>query len=157
MTSSTREVPEGALTVSSFFASLKQPNFMEAEELGTAPARYCKRCNDCKQCSYRGQMKSRDEEMVVKMVEDKMWLDKESKVIHVSYPWKPEADLQVSNREQALAIQRKVETKLAKAGRLKEYNMEMQKQMNRGVAKKHDLKEIGLWRATQLCGSFCGF
>ena len=120
MTSAALQLPEGAMMVEAFYASLKLPLFMEAEELGTAPARNCKRCRDCKQCSYRGQMISRDEEMVVKMVEDTMYLDEESSVFRVSYPWKPESDKQVSNKEQALAIQRKVETRLIKAGRLQE-------------------------------------
>ena len=87
-------------------------------------------------------MITRDEEMVVKMVEDTMWLDEEEKVIHVQYPWKPEADLQVSNREQALSIQRKVENKLTKAGRLEEYNEEMEKQIARGVAELRDDKDV---------------
>ena len=84
-------------------------------------------------------MISRDEKMVVKMVEDTMWLDEEQKV---QYPWKPEADLQVSNREQALSIQRKVENKITKAGRLEEYNEEMEKQIARGVAELRDDKDV---------------
>ena len=87
-------------------------------------------------------MITRDEELVVKMVEDSMWLDKEKQVIHVSYPWKPEADRQVSNRSQALAIQKKVEAKLQKAGRLEEYNVEMKKQIERGAAKPRDVSEL---------------
>ena len=76
------------------------------------------------------------------MVEDSMWLDEKKKVIHVSYPWKPEADRQVSNRGQALAIQRKVEAKLLKAGRLEEYNEEMKKQIQRGVARRRDAVQL---------------
>ena len=129
MTTSVRELPEDATTADVFHASLKLPNFMEAEELGTAPARHCKKCRDCKQCSYRGRMITRDDEMVVKMVEDSMWLDEANQAIHVSYPWKPEAESQVSNHGQALAIQKKVEAKLLKAGRLEEYNLEMSKQI----------------------------
>ena len=142
MSSAVRELPEGAPTVDSFHASLKLPTFMEAEELGSAPARHCKKCRDCKLCSYRGRMITRDEEMVVKIVEDSMWLDEEKNEIHVEYPWKPEADLQVNNRGQALAIQKKVESKLLKAGRLEEYNAEMQKQIDRGVAVPRDETEL---------------
>ena len=87
-------------------------------------------------------MITRDEEMVVKIVEDSMWLDEEKNEIHVEYPWKPEADLQVNNRGQALAIQKKVESKLLKAGRLEEYNAEMQKQIDRGVAVPRDETEL---------------
>ena len=68
------------------------------------------------------------------MVEDTMWLDENKREINVQYPWKPEAELQVNNRGQALSIQRKVESKLMKAGRLTGNNQEMQKQIDRGVA-----------------------
>ena len=142
MASAVRELPVGAPKFDSFHASLKLPTFQEAEELGTAPARHCKKCRDCKQCLYHGRMITRDEGLVVKMVEDTMWLDEDKKEINVQYPWKPEADQQVNNREQALSIQRKVESKLMKAGRLTEYNLEMQKQIDRGVAQLRDEREL---------------
>ena len=42
--------------------SLRIPEFFEAEELGVAPTRSCKRCRGCKDCScsYRSVMISRE-------------------------------------------------------------------------------------------------
>ena len=100
LTKPAKESPQ----VITLHADLLLPNFMEAEELGTAPARHCKSCRDCSQCSYRGRMISRDEEQVVKRVEDSMWVDQVTKKIHMSYPWKPEAELQTNNYRQANVI-----------------------------------------------------
>ena len=50
--------------------SLKIPEFFEAEEVRVAPARSCKRCRGCKDCSYRAAMITREKEAVFRRVED---------------------------------------------------------------------------------------
>ena len=67
--------------------NMRIPEFFEAEELGVAPARSCKRCRGCKDCSYRGAMMSRDKEMVVRRVENMLKYDPEARRVTVSYPW----------------------------------------------------------------------
>ena len=49
--------------------SLRIPEFFEAEELGVAPAKSCKRCRGCKDCSYRAVAISREKEAVVRRME----------------------------------------------------------------------------------------
>ena len=46
-------------------ATLRVPEFFEAEELGVAPARSCKRCRGCRDCNFRNALVSREKEMVV--------------------------------------------------------------------------------------------
>ena len=67
--------------------TLRIPEFFEAEELGVAPAKSCKRCRGCKDCSYRAASISREKEAVVKRVEDAIQYDAEAKRVSVSYPW----------------------------------------------------------------------
>ena len=67
--------------------SLRIPEFFEAEELGVAPAKSCKRCRVCKDCSYRAVAISREKEAVVRRMEDMMLYDAEAKRVSVSYPW----------------------------------------------------------------------
>ena len=58
----------------------KFPSFFEAEELGAAPQPHCEDCSkrlkSCKDCSYRGQMLTRDQREVVRKVEATMRLDR---------------------------------------------------------------------------------
>lgn len=58
-------------------------------------------------------------------------LDNEKKCILISYSWKPEAVKRFSNRSQAPTIQRRVENRLNKAGKLDEYISEMKNQINK--------------------------
>ena len=71
---------------------IKLPSFFEAEELGTMPQPYCEGCkkkvSNCKDCSYRGQMLSRQMREIVSKVESSMWLEEEEKKIHVCFPLK---------------------------------------------------------------------
>ena len=94
-------------------ARTKFPSFFEAEELGAAPQPHCEACSkklkSCRDCTYRGQMLTRDQREVVRKVEATMRLDKEEARIHVRYPFKQEAYLQTDNSKQAKAMQSNIE------------------------------------------------
>ena len=94
--------------------NLKIPEFFEAEELGVAPARSCKRCRGCKECSYRNTMISREHELVVKRVEDLIKHDPETNKVCVTYPWTEDVQKLTDNVNQAIAFQSSVERKLQK-------------------------------------------
>ena len=124
-------------------ASLRIPEFFEAEELGVAPPRSCKRCRGCKDCSYRSVMISREKELVVRRVEDLMEYDAESKRVSVSYPWTEDVTKLTDNLGQAIAFQSSVERKLLKDNTLKNaYNSELRKFLDRGAITKMSQEEI---------------
>ena len=93
---------------------LKIPEFFEAEELGVAPARSCKKCRGCRDCSYRTASISREKEAVVKRVEDMIEYDAEAKRVAVSYPWTEDIWKLTDNYKQAVAFQSSVERRLLK-------------------------------------------
>ena len=75
------EVPEvPTVSCNRAIATLKIPESFEAEELGVAPARSCKRCRGCKDCSYRSTMISREKELVVQRIEDLIKYDAETHI-----------------------------------------------------------------------------
>ena len=55
----TDEMPIPVVTCNRAVASLRLPEFFEAEDLGVAPARSCKRCRGCADCSFRNVMVTR--------------------------------------------------------------------------------------------------
>ena len=110
-------------------ASYKLPTFFEAEDLGAVPQPHCEACTkklkSCSDCSYRGQMLSRDQREVVKRVEATITLDQEEQRIHVKYPLKPSAYFQTDNSSQARAMQTNIEKRLHRDGLMEDYAKEM--------------------------------
>jgi len=123
--------------------SLRIPEFFEAEELGFAPARSCKRCRGCKDCSYRAAMITREKEAVVRRVEDSIKYDAEAHKVSVTYPWTRGVCKLVDNLGQAVAFQASVERKLLKDETMKRlYNDELQKFIDRGAIVRLTQEEI---------------
>ena len=124
-------------------ATLRIPEFFEAEELGVAPSKACKRCRGCKECSFRGMMISREKEAVVKRVEDSLIYDAETHKVSVSYPWTQDIQKLSSNVDQVIAFQSSIEKKLLKDPIMMEaYNLELQKFVDRGALVKLTQKEL---------------
>ena len=114
-------------------ASLQIPEFFEAEEMGVAVNKACKRCRGCKDCSFRGLMVSREKEQVVKRMEDLIKYDEVKQKVSVSYPWTEDVCKLSDNIHQAIAFQKSFERKLIKDQRLLDaYNNELRKAMERG-------------------------
>ena len=110
------------------------PGFLEAEELGVRAPKSCKRCQGCKDCSFRAEMMSRDKEMVVRRLEDLIKYDAVSKKVSVSYPWTEDVTKLTDNIGQAISIQKSCERRLLKNPILMDaYNAELRKSMDRGV------------------------
>ena len=115
------------------FSHLRTRTFLELEELGTAPKKYCKKCLGCNQCSFRGQSISRDQEAVVRAMEESLERDPSTGQLTISYPFLPCAEQMRYNSRQAVAIQTKVEQRLERDGLLEQYNEEMRKTIERGA------------------------
>ena len=124
-------------------ASLKIPEFFEAEEMGVMPAKSCKRCRGCRDCSYRNAMISREKEMVVKRMEDLIVYDAENQKVSVSYPWTEDLCKLKDNLGQAIAFQTSVERRLLKDQRMLEaYNLELKKFIDRGALVRLTQEEL---------------
>ena len=123
--------------------TLKIPEFFEAEELGVAPPRSCRRCRGCKECSYRTAMISREKESVVRRMEDLTEYDAEARKVSVSYPWTEDVCRLADNMGQAIAFQSSVERKLLKDRTLMDtYNRELQKFIDRGAITRMTQEEM---------------
>ena len=119
------------------------PGFLEAEELGVRAPKSCKRCQGCKDCSFRAEMMSRDKELVVRRLEELIKYDAKSKTVSVSYPWTEDVKRLTDNVGQAIAIQRSCERRLLKNPLLLDaYNTELRKSMERGAIVKLTEDEI---------------
>ena len=123
--------------------SLKIPEFFEAEDLGVAPARTCKRCRGCRDCSYRNSMVSKDKELVVQRMEDQLCYDERTQKVTVSYPWNQDVFKLSDNLQQAIRMQCSVERRLLRDPLLMSaYNEEFMKFVNRGAISRITQQEM---------------
>ena len=135
--------------------SLRIPEFFEAEELGVAPARSCKRCRGCRDCSYRAAMITREKEAVVRRVEDSIKYDADNKTVSVTYPWTQDVCKLTDNLGQAIAFQSSVERRLLKDDVMMEtYNAELRKFIDRGAIVRLTQDEIDAYHGPV---SYAGF
>ena len=96
--------------------------------MGVLPAKSCKKCRGCKECSFRNLMVSREKEQVVKRMEDLIQYDAENSKVSVSYPWTHDVLKLSDNLNQAIKFQMSVERKLRKDKSMMEaYNRELRK------------------------------
>ena len=129
-------------------ATLKIPEFFEAEEMGISAVKACKRCRGCRDCSYRGMMISREEEEVVKRVEESIKYDEKNQRVSVSYPWTEDVCKLTDNVKQAIGCQKSLEDRLSKNGEMKFYNEELKKFWDRGAIVNLSREEIESYEAT---------
>ena len=79
------DLPVSTMLCNRATVSLRIPEFFEAEELGVAPVRACKKCKGCHECSFRNQMISREKQLVVQRMEKLIKYDADSHKVTVSY------------------------------------------------------------------------
>ena len=134
------------------------PSFWEAEELGTAPEKHCLRCRSCRECSYRGQETSREEQEVVRQQEDRMAIDEERNCVNVSYVWKKDVYQLKDNFSQIIPIQTNIEKRLLKSGHMEKYNSEIQKAIDAGTIVKLSDEDINKYKGpVSYCSHFAVF
>ena len=103
------DLPVPSMLCNRATVSLRIPEFFEAEELGVAPLRACKRCKGCRDCSFRNQSISREKQLVVQRMEDLIKYDADSCKVTVSYPWTEDVCKLSDNLRQAIQFQSSVE------------------------------------------------
>ena len=124
-------------------ATLWVSEFSSAENLGVAPARSCKPCRGCHDCSFWNVMISREKELIVRKVEDQIVYDDEKKSVKVSYPWNEDVFKLGDNLRQAVKVQGSIERRLIRdKAHLEAYNSEFKKFIDRGAISRITQQEM---------------
>ena len=89
---------------------------------------------------------TKQEAVVLKMVEDSMTRDPTDNSISVSYPWKECVHRLKNNSEQALKIQENIEKRRIKEGVKESFDEEIHKAFKAGTIRKLEEKEMEEWK-----------
>ena len=83
----------------------------------------------------------REEREILRRVEDQMTLDKESRKLTASYPWRNSADKMISNKGQAIAVQEKIEARAVASGTHKEFVKAVEEMISFGTLREITMDE----------------
>ena len=103
----------------------------------------CSACRGCRECKFRREKCSTEDQEVLDRVEKEMELQGNHLV--GTYPWRKCSEKMRSNREQALTIQAKVEARQIKAGSHTMFQDEVRKAIEAGSVKKLSEEELNEW------------
>ena len=119
------------------------PSFWEGESLGVLCPKRCGRCLRCKECTDPALVHSRKNQEDLDMIRQGVKL--ENGKIQVSYYFSRDPHCLPNNRAQVVKMAEKQERRLIKAGRLEDYNAEIQKYIDRGGVIKLSEEELDNW------------
>ena len=114
--------------------SLKPYNnidFWEADGLGVLAPKRCGRCLKCPDCNDKALIHSRKEQDELEMLKKSIKL--ENGQLNVSYPFIKSPECFPNNRNAAIAMATKLESRLRNKGQLERYNTELMKYITRGI------------------------
>ena len=111
-------------------------DFISAEAVGTDVPRRCATCRHCKECEFKLQCLTWEENKQLETVEKGLKLDVEAKKWTASYPFTTPPTVLEDNYGQAVACMRSMEKRLAKQGNLEHFNKNFQETIDRGVFKE---------------------
>ena len=114
--------------------------FFDIEHLGTCCAPKCGSCA-CGKWSDEHKNLTIEEVREKKMVEDSLMYDEVRKEWITDYPWIKDPKEIPNNYTQALCRLKSIERRLESSGELERYDNVIKDMINRGVARKLDLKE----------------
>ena len=120
-------------------------SFLEAEELGVGQPRRCNNCSNCSRCSVRSREMTTREQAELKLIEANIKLDESEGKVTFKYPVIGNLAKLEDNKQQAIAIEAKVEARLKKKGQLEEYNEEMRGYLERGTFREIGEEEMAAW------------
>ena len=126
---------------------MKKPksNFLELEELGTAPPKRCPSHVNCQKCSHQALAMTQREQHELKLICEGMIYNKDEKTLSVHYPVIGDLSKLEDNRVQAIRMAEHLERRLRKQGHLEAYNREMQEFIDRGVFREVTNEEMRSW------------
>ena len=119
--------------------------YFEMDNLGVEPPRRCGNCQQCKECTFRGQMLSQREQYEYQAIESKVHYDASSQSFTVSYPFTEDPSILPNNLNQVIKIHSRLEKKLMKLGRLEAFNQEFNKMLLNGSLVELSPEELKMW------------
>ena len=106
-------------------------DFWKSDGLGVYPPKRCNRCMKCPDCTDRALIHSRKEQDELDMMKNSIHVS-DGKIV-VSYPFIKNPECFPNNRNSAISMARKLESRLLSKGMLDNYNEELSKYISRGV------------------------
>ena len=127
--------------------SVKQKyEFFEAESLGVQAPRRCGNCLKCKECCFRGQQLSQQEQYEYHVIESKVRYDQAVRCFRVEYPFLEDPMVLSKNFGQVVKIAEREERKLERDGLLECFNHEFEKMINLGALVGLSNEDMEFWK-----------
>ena len=122
----------------------QERDFYTLDSLGIEPAKRCPGCKGCKECSWRGQKLSRQEAFELEYIEKCVEFKEEK--FHVKFPFLVDPRELADNYHQVVKIAESEERKLAKEGRMQEFNTLFMKLQDLGALEEISEQELRSWK-----------
>ena len=106
-------------------------DFWDTDNMGVLPPRRCCRCMSCSVCTDAALIHSQKEQDELELLQKSIKL--ENGQLNVSYPFIQSPECFPNNRDSAVAMAIKQESRLKKKGALEKYNVELYKYITRGI------------------------
>ena len=119
--------------------------FFEGDVMGIQPPRRCGSCLKCKECTFRGQQMSQQEQYEYHVIESKVTHVESSQNFHVEYPFTEDPQVLPNNRSQVIKIAERTEKKLIKDGNLGRFNEEFYKMIHQNAIREISPNEMEAW------------
>ena len=121
------------------------PDFLSAEAVGTETPRRCATCKHCKECTYKMESLSWEENNELAIIEEGLVLDEDKCKWTAKYPFHTSPTILEDNKYQAKACMKRLEQQLIKKGDLDAFNQQFEETVERGVFKKLTEEEAAAW------------
>ena len=121
-------------------------DFFEAESLGVEAPRRCGNCLKCKECSFRGQQLSQQEQYEYHVIESKVRYDQALRCLRVEYPFMEDPMVLSKNIGQVTKIAEREEKKLERDGLIECFNHEFDKMINQGALVELSNEDMQFWK-----------
>ena len=112
--------------------------------MGVESPRRCASCRGCKDCTFRGQMLSQQEQYEYQVMESKVRYESSTQSFVVNYPYTEDPSVLSNNRGQVTKIHQRLENKLIKSDRLQDFNQEFNKMLTNGSLVEVSPKEMNM-------------
>ena len=120
-------------------------DYFELDNMGVEPPRRCGNCRNCKQCAFRSQMLSLQEQYEYQVMESKVRYDPLTQSFAVSYPFTEDPSILPNNVNQVIKIHLRLEKKLKRTGRLHAFNQEFDKMLQNESLVELSSEEMEIW------------
>ena len=118
-------------------------DFFEAEGFGVEPPRRCGNCMNCKECGFRAQQLSLEEQYQYHVIDSKITYDESQKCFHVEYAFLEDPKVLSRNYKQLSKLLNV--NKLDKEGLLTAFNTEFDKMISNGAIVELSQSEMAMW------------